>query len=155
MTETTDAPIIAVPPRRPRRWVTLLLCTVIFLAGGVLGAGVTILLKVETWPRPRKTLEERRDQMTDRIAGKLSLDQKQTKKLRAIVERRLRNIETIRLKILPEMNTEADALDRELRAILKKDQVASWEKLFATLRKNWFRETPPPTTNTQPATQPK
>jgi len=144
MTHDADTPVITVPPLRPRRWVTLVLCTVIFLAGAVLGTGVTILLKVETWPRPRKTLEERRDQLTERIAGKLSLDKKQTKKLQKIVERRLMNIEKIRQKILPEMRNQSDALDRELRAILKKDQIASWDKLYHTLRKTWFREPSPP-----------
>ncbi len=154
MTHDADTPIITVPPLKPRKWVTLVLCSVIFLAGAVLGSGVTILLKVQTWPRPRKTLEERRDQLTERIAGKLSLNKKQTKQLKKIVERSLVNIEQIRLKILPEMQTQADALDRELRAILKKDQVAAWDKLYDTLRKTWFREPPKETSETQPATTP-
>lgn len=138
MTAESDAPIIAVPPPRPRRWVTIVLCTLIFLAGGVVGTGITLLLKLEKWPRPTKTFLERRDRLTNRIARNLSLDAEQTEKLRTIVEKHMWNIETIRQKILPDMKAESDSLDRELRAILNEEQLRKWDELYGTLRKNWF-----------------
>lgn len=155
MTEETRDSTISVPPSRPRRWVTLVLCTIIFVAGGVLGSGLTVLLRLEEWPRPKKTFEERRDQLTERIAEKLQLDTKQTDALRNIVGQRLQNLETIREKILPEMQIEAETLDRELRPLLNEEQIPRWEELYATLYEKWFRTPLTPTTETQPATQPK
>lgn len=144
MTDFSAEPVISVPPPAGlRRGLLLLLCSVIFLAGAVLGSGVTLLLKVEQWPRPRKSLPERRDQITRRIASRLSLDARQTEKLRAIVERRLRHMEAIRRKIQPEMTLEAESLNRELRAILKPAQVKRWDELYTELKDRWF---PPLTT---------
>ncbi|MBN1553502.1 MAG: hypothetical protein JXA11_02060 [Phycisphaerae bacterium] len=141
MTEESNGSVIVVPPPRPRRWVTLVLCTVILIAGGVLGSGITILLDQEDWPRPKRTFEERRDRLVNRIAEKLQLDPAQTESLREIVGRRLKNLEAIREKILPEMEAESNNLYRELSARLNKQQQKQWDELHATLHERWFSST--------------
>lgn len=132
-------PTILAPPSPPRRWVTFLLCTIIFLAGAIVGSGITVWLRLEDWPRPARTFEQRRDRLTDRIAGKLDLNTEQTETLRTIIGERLENLEKIREKILPEMQTEAETLNRELSAVLTEKQKQQWNELYATLFKKWFR----------------
>jgi hypothetical protein len=138
-----ESTTIVVPPSRPRRWVTLVLCTIIFLAGGVVGWGLTVCRQQEEeWPRPQKTFEQRRDRFTDRIAGKLDLTPEQTDELREIVGRRIRAFEAIREKILPEMKAQHEALDRELRPLLNEEQAKRWDELYAELNQRWFQSSP-------------
>jgi hypothetical protein len=155
MTPETSEPTIVVPPARPRRWVTLVLCTVIFAAGGIVGWGLTVRLQQKDWPPPNKTFEQRRDQFTERIGGKLDLTPEQTDTLRDIVSRRIRAFESIRQKMLPEMHAQHEALDRELRPLLNEEQAKRWDELYAALNERWFTPAPSEGAETQPTTQPK
>ncbi len=139
------------PPRR--RWVSLVLCTLIFAGGVVIGAGLAVLAPWEEWPPPKRTFQQRRDRLTERIAEKLDLRADQTAALRDIVEQRLENLEAIRRSILPKIEVEAEALNRQLTPLLTDEQAARWRDLYTTLHARWFA---PPDENaaTRPASAP-
>ncbi len=144
------------PPTRPlqppqkRRWTTLILCSVIFISGGVIGAGLAVLWNTRPWPPPRRTLQERTDRLTKKIADKVDLSAEQTEQLRAIIKERLEEIESIRLEISPKMQAQAQLLDAKITPLLDDRQKTKWKKLYAKLFRRWLNK--PPTT--QPATQP-
>ena len=137
------------PPHK-RRWVTLILCSVIFISGGVIGAGVAGLSRTKPWPPPRRTLQERTDRLTKKIADKVDLSAEQTEQLRVIIKERIEAIESIRHEMLPKMQAQVQLLDAKLTPLLDDRQNTKWKKLYAQLSRRWLNK--PPTT--QPSTQP-
>lgn len=137
--------------QRPRRrWLTVVGLVVIFLSGGVLGSALTVILRDRAWPRPRRTLEETRDRLTERIAGKLRLSGDQTEQLRQIVGDRLTEIRQLRRQIQPETERVAKRLRQRVAALLTDEQKSRWAELYAELFERWFLDP----ASTRPASQP-
>ena len=137
--------------QRPRRrCLTVVGLVVIFASGGVLGSALTVILRDRAWPRPRRTLEEVRDRLTERIAGKLRLSGDQTEQLRQIVGDRLKELRQLRRQIQPEAQRIAKGLRQKVAALLTDEQRPRWAELYSELFERWFADP----ASTRPASQP-
>ena len=137
-------------PSPKRRCSRVVLPIIIFVAGGLIGSGLTVIFRPEQTRRGRRSLEETRDRMTEKIADKLDLSVQQTEQLRRIVEDRLNELQKLRREVQPRMEKEAAILKANLAAVLNDEQKARWEELYTELFNRWF----PEPVSTQPATQP-
>jgi hypothetical protein len=147
-----DAP--ASRPTLPtrQRWKAMLPCAIIFLAGLVIGGSAVVIYDAsKPWPPPRKTLEERTDHLTDRIAEKVGLDRRQRDQLRQVVSQRLETIMEMREEFKPHMMRQAELLNERTLAITETpDQKQRWKKLYRQLFRKWFEEDPyAPATQTE------
>lgn len=118
------------PLPRPRPWLTLLLCSVIFLAGVAVGYGVGVFLPPADESRRPASLEERRDRLAGRIDEAVNLSDEQLTQTREILEQRLTDVEAIRKQIHPQLGRQARTLDTQMRAILRPEQLSAWEAYF-------------------------
>lgn len=139
-----------VPLRRPGRAGlrrVLLLC-VIFISGLVVGAGLTICTGAKDWPRPPKTLEERRDALAGRIGEKLRFSEDQRARLGEIIGQRMEKVYEIQRTVSPAKRVQAELLYRQIRELCTDQQKPQWDELYARLEARWFQA------DNQPATQP-
>ena len=123
--------------------------TIIFVAGILVGASLSVIVCSEPWPRPRRTLEQTRDALTERIADRLELSPAQTEQLRGVVEDRLTAIRQLRSQIQPQAQRQGELLRDNVAALLDERQRAKWAELYGVLSQKWFAEP----ASTQPATQ--
>lgn len=142
------------PPPRRRNWVSMILCAVIFLAGIILGiAGHIVYEQTRPWPRPRPTMEQRVQRMTERFSETLHLTAEQKKQLKPVIQARLENTAEIYQEIVPKYQKEFRILDAHMKQSLEKQQFKKWTQLRASLHLRWFRQ-PIAEDYDTPATQP-
>ena len=151
-TEPTATPVSTLPRRR--QWLTVVLLLVIFVSGGLIGAGLTVLLKPEPEPK-RKGLPgsaaEIRDRRVDAITKVVDLSAEQKEKVRGVVEEVwvvefLAIMEEMRPRILRMY----ERLNEEMLRILNEKQKRKWTEYYKKRIAWWSRGFPA----TQPATQP-
>jgi hypothetical protein len=124
--------------------VTALLLAIIFVSGAVVGGGVVAMYETqEPWPRPRRTLDERTDRMTERIGEKLELDREQREILRGILYERFKKWDEIRQTVLPRMEAQAQQINEQLRPHLSERQKQKWADLYRRLYQRTFEKDPP------------
>ena len=138
------------PPGRPgkRRRLTLAGLIVIFVSGALVGSALTVIFRPERARRGRRTIEETRDSMTEKIAGRLDLSSEQTERLRKVVEDGLKELRELRREIQPRAERVAGGLREKVAALLDDEQRARWKEFYAELFKRWF----PEPASTRPAT---
>jgi len=139
--KTHDSSDIASVPgaTRPRRtWLTVLLCTLIFLGGGVVGAGITIMQV----GRQAKDAIQHPDLLPERVAhrlkGRLDLTDDQTRRVEQIVRRRYARILKARDDLLQNVGPEIDAIEREIIPLLAPEQTRRFKERFDTFRDDWL-----------------
>lgn len=145
----SPAPAARLP--RHRLGITLALCVVIFLAGGLAGYGVAVLMPPDFSTAPPANLQERRDRLAGQIDAAIGLSPEQLDATRNILETRLREVEVIRQQIRPQMGEQARQLNAQMQAILTPDQRVAWEQYFNERFGRFVREAPPEAPATQPA----
>ena len=147
-----DTPADKGLPRPPpkRRCSRVVLPIIIFVAGGLIGSGLTVIFRPEQTRRGRRSIEEIRDRMTEKIADKLDLSAQQTEQHRRIVEDRLKEWRKLFREIQPRLEKQAAILKANVAAMLNDEQKARWEQVYAERFNRWF----PEPVSTQPATQP-
>jgi hypothetical protein len=148
-----DISKLSPPPRRPN-WLSLLLCAVIFLSGVVIGvAGYVVYEQTRPWPRPRPSMDERVQRMTDRFSEAMDLTPEQQEQLKPVVRKRLENTAEIYQQIVPKYQQEFRILDQHMKRTLTEGQWPKWNKLRAALYLRWFRQ-PIPEDFDSPSTRP-
>jgi hypothetical protein len=133
---TPSLPSAAAPigarPRRP--WITVLLCALIFLGGGVTGASVAVL---HVGHRAKEAIEHP-DLLPQRIAhrlkGRLELTDDQTRRVEQIVRRRYQRILSARDNLLQNIGPEFDAIEREILPLLAPEQAGRLKERFQSFR---------------------
>lgn len=137
------------PPGRPgkRRRLTLAGLIVIFVSGALVGSALTVIFR-PSGAEGRRTIEETRDSMTEKIAGRLDLSSEQTERLRKVVEDGLKELRELRREIQPRAERVAGGLREKVAALLDDEQRARWKEFYAELFKRWF----PEPASTRPAT---
>jgi hypothetical protein len=136
------------PIRRRRRWLSLLLGLLIFIAGLAAGAGLTIIFAVGTLQYLLHHPENAPARITAMLTRKLSLDGAQHDQVLAIITRHQAEIQAIRRQVRPQMDQQLDQIRAQVGAILNDRQRASFDELFDKIRQRWTPTLPPP-----PATQ--
>ena len=133
---TTSAAVLPPAPRR-RRWVSILLTLVIFLAGLVLGTGLGVVgtLKRIDWLRQHP--EQGTARMAAKIGSQLKLTPVQVEQVKGILNKRVAAFEAIRRDVRPRMNAELDLVEKEVAGLLDAQRAERWHTLFAQYRKTW------------------
>ncbi|MDP7162389.1 MAG: hypothetical protein QF577_10375 [Phycisphaerae bacterium] len=131
--------------------MSLLLVTVIFVSGGLVGAGLAVIFQPQKALRGRKSPQEIRDLMTRKIADRIGLSDQQTQQVRQIMEERMKELQKLRLEIQPRMKEQAGVLHKKVSALLDNGQRPKWEKLYAEFHRKWFNRPGWDKPTTQPA----
>ncbi|MCG8585663.1 MAG: hypothetical protein MI757_13225 [Pirellulales bacterium] len=126
---------------RRRRWVTLLLVAVIFLAGALFGAGATVAVVIRNIQMAIKDPTVVPERAAKRLRWSLDLDEVQALEVREILFDLQRRIQRIRGRVYPEIQLEIKRSRDEITAVLDADQQQAWEELYAKIERRWF---PPP-----------
>jgi hypothetical protein len=149
MTEPTGstpiAPPIAPSHRRPprARWKTVLLSAVVFLCGGLLGSGLTLIY---IGARVRHIIEHPEKapaMLTARLKSRLSLSDDQARKVAEILRQRQIALQAIRREVHPRVALEIEKAREEITAVLTPEQAKKWDEQFELMKKRWAPPPPP------------
>lgn len=119
------------PPHCRRRWVTLVLLLVVFVLGGVCGAGVTFYGAMCAIRSNMRNPEQQTERIMRRLDRRLELTDEQEPKIRAIVQRQQADMMQGRLERF-------EQTDLEMRPILTPEQQEKWAAVVEELRQRWM-----------------
>ena len=108
----------------------LVMLVIVFLAGGVIGASLTIKiihLRIKHFSKHPEIL---RDRIIIRLQKELSLNKEQSEQVHKIIERRFVEIMKIR--------NEFNLMEKEIATVLNAEQAKKWSKLVDELRQKHF-----------------
>ena len=134
------APPVAIaspPPRRSRRWLTVLLCVLIFLAGGVAGAGAMALHTVRRVQEAVRHPEVIPERIVARLRRPLGLDAQQELQIRAVLARRQAALLDARAEALARAQPEFEGIESDIAAMLRPEQKDLWSKLYRRFLRDW------------------
>ena len=155
-TEPTATPVPTL--RRRRQWLTVLLLLVIFVSGGLIGAGLTVLLKPEPESKrkgPPRSAAEIRDRRIDAIAKVVDLSAEQKEKVQRIVEEVwVVEFMAIMGEVRPRILRMYERLNEEMLGILNEKQKRKWTEYYNKRIALWSRSLPATQPTTQPTTHP-
>ena len=120
----------APPVRRSRRWLTVLLCALIFLAGGVTGAGAMALHTRQRVMEAVRHPELVPERIVSRLRRPLELDAQQELQIRAILARRQAALLEARAEAMAKAAPEFEGIETDIAAVLRPDQMDMWRKLY-------------------------
>ena len=122
---TAATPSLPPPPRR-RRWLTALVMLVIFVCGGIVGAGA--MLKFIDG-RVQEAIHHP-EQMPARVAGRLErrlgLSEKQHADVLDILTRRQQELFAIRRQTQPQIEAVLDGIEADVVGVLDSSQKETW-----------------------------
>ena len=130
----------AAPPasaRRSRRWLSVLLCLLIFLAGSVAGAGAMVLhtrQRIQEAVRHPEVIPER---IVSRLRRPLGLDAQQELQIRAVLARRQAALLDARAQALERAQPEFEGIESDIAALLRPEQKDMWSKLYRRFLRDW------------------
>ena len=127
-------------PRRPR-WRMLLLATLIFVSGLIVGGGLTLIRVRHGAMWAIHHPEEAPPRIAAHLRWKLGLSDAQTQQVEQIVRKRQQALQAIRREVQPRVMIELDRVEAEIAATLDDSQRTKWHALFTKLRERWI---PPP-----------
>ena len=137
------AALPAQPPRRSRRWLTILLCVLIFLAGGVTGAGAMAVHTIRRIKEAVHNPEVIPERIVARLRRPLDLDKEQELKIRAILARRQASLLEARAEVLSRAGPEFTGIEDDIANVLRPDQLDDWHKLYRKFLTEWLPDEPP------------
>jgi hypothetical protein len=124
-----------------RRWLTLLLASVIFTAGLASGAALTVAVAVHRLQYLIHHPEEAPGRIAARLERRLGLDEVQRAKVEAIVAKRQAELMTLRGEIQPRLMEQLRLLREEIGEVLTEPQRERWERVFDEFRERWLPTT--------------
>jgi hypothetical protein len=136
-------PVPLLPPRRRRRWLTVLLGLVILGCGAIIGAGVALVVVRDRVLYALRHPEEMPARVTARLRRTLGLTEQQTEKVRVIVERRHAALQMIRRFVQPRVEAQLENFREDVAAVLSPPQAEAWRSHFDALRRTWVPPLPP------------
>jgi hypothetical protein len=161
MSASAEAEETLVPPPGPLgrpRWQIALLLTAIFVSGGLIGAGVAVLVNREPEslaPGPPETHREMYDRQMDRIAREVNLTEGQKPQVRKIlVETYGPDRQNLMHGMRPKVQAMYDRLTRRMLEVLSEEQKPLWRKFVARRMDWWTTGVMKPRPSSKPATPP-
>lgn len=130
----------SVNPRR--RWLTIVLALVIFLAGVVSGAALAVVVAVNRIQFAIHHPESAPARIAAVISRRLDLDDSERAKVEAIIAERQIEIAAIRRRFQPEVLQQLEKLRDEIAAVLDDTQRARWSELFVQFKNRWLPHAP-------------
>ncbi|MGD9632699.1 MAG: hypothetical protein AB7G28_10290 [Pirellulales bacterium] len=125
-----------------RRWLTILMVLVIFLAGMASGAAVTVVYAVNRLQFAIHHPETAPPRIAAAVARRLDLDAEQASRVEAILAAHQQEIMTIRRKFQPEIVAQLNSVRDEVAGVLDAPQRAKWTELFAKFKERWLPQPP-------------
>jgi len=132
----------AQPSTQSRLWIRLLLTSVLFVSGVVVGTcGALLFIRQQVHDRIHHP-----EQMPARVAAyldrKLDLSDEQTLQVEGIVSERQLAIQAIRREFQPKLEFELQQLADQVSGLLDANQRAVWQERFDALRSQWLPTLP-------------
>jgi predicted Co/Zn/Cd cation transporter (cation efflux family) len=139
------APATPLPsaPKPRRRWLTLLLAALIFVAGLISGSGLTMVVAVHRLQYAIHHPEEAPNRIATMLQRRLRLDNEQKAKVESIVAAHQVELMAIRRQFQPKVVDQIDQIRKEIGAVLNDSQREHWTTMFDDLRDRWLPPNPP------------
>ena len=124
------------------RWVSCVaLLVLIFLAGGVTGGAIAVVVARRPAFHGMRSVSQVRDRLTVKIAQELDMSNAQTDQVRGLVGERIVAIREIRRQFEPQLKIQAELLKESVASVLTDaEQQTRWEETFAKFYAGWFPE---------------
>ncbi len=142
-TQRSDAEEIAPAPRRRRGWLRLLLYLVIFLSGGIVGTGTTLMIIRKSALFAVHHPGEMPGIIADRMERALDLDDEQKRQILDILHERQEALQDIRRQSQPLVEEQLDLLEEQVAAVLDPEQQENWRSRIEHIRRTWIPVPPP------------
>jgi hypothetical protein len=145
MTATHPSPLAPTPssppPAPPRLWLrrilTVVLAGLIFFAGIVTGAAITVKIIRTRISEAILHPEKGRELLLKQLTKKLILDGDQQKKIGSIIESRQKDMLSIRVELQPRVEQVITKGKSEIEEVLKPDQMQKWNEFVEDKRSRW------------------
>jgi len=141
-----SSPPLAPPPstRSGRWWIAALLGVLIFIAGGILGSGLTLRYLRDRVLYAIHHPQEVPARLSLDLKSRLGLTTEETEKVCQIIASRQLKLQEIRREVQPRVEEELEELRKEISASLTPKQAAKWNAWFEEMRSTWLPPAPPP-----------
>ncbi|MCX5659171.1 MAG: hypothetical protein NTW19_05540 [Planctomycetota bacterium] len=130
-----------IPPRR--RWLTVLLTAVIFVAGLMVGSAATVAIAVHRIQYAIHHPEEAPDRITRELKRKLRLNDEQAGRVRGILARHQQALQGIRFRVQPELEDLFARVESDVADTLEKTQEVRWHAMVRNIRERWLPPSAP------------
>ncbi len=128
----------------PRSIGLLALAIILFLCGGAAGWGVAIICRRPPPMAMGLGPEAPLDGMVRQLRDELLLSDDQARQVRQIYQQRQDALQAIRQKMGPELKSEYDKLDEQMKGVLNSAQYRRWSERFRSVRNRMLPPPPPP-----------
>lgn len=133
--------MIRIPGFNFTRWPglkTFLLCALIFLSGAVAGGTVAFFGAYRVIVRAAQHPDDAPDAIISRMKDSYGLTDEQTRRIRAIIERRHGEIRALRNEFVPQLLEQLDGIRSEVAEVMNAEQAERWNRRFETLHRRWI-----------------
>jgi hypothetical protein len=146
MNDASNSRLHETIPKPPRRqiWLRWLLMCVIFVSGGIVGLGGTLIVLRKQALRSIHEPETLPARVTARLRRPLNLSAEQAARIESVLRARQQGLQRIWRQVQPDFDAELDRLDREVGQVLDDQQRSRWEQIFGHLRRTWVPAPPEP-----------
>jgi len=125
-------------PKKPRRWLSVLLGILILVSGFILGCGVTSLVIYRHVVHAIHHPEDAPRRISQRMQRRFGLADEQTAKVRNILAKRQNGLRSIYRQTWPKLDRELNRIEMEVAEVLNDRQAARWRKKFKKIRDKWI-----------------
>jgi hypothetical protein len=136
-------------PKKRRKWLAALLIFFVFLAGMMVGSGLTIAVAVHRLQIAIRHPEQVPARLTAFLDKRLHLSHEQAIEVEGLIAKRQAHFQQIRRDVQPRIQSELDGLRQEVNDVLTPDQQLKWDRLYSEAVRTWL----PPAPSTQPNPQ--
>jgi hypothetical protein len=136
------------PPKKRRKWLAALLIFFVFLAGMMVGSGLTIAVAVHHIQIAIRHPEEVPARLTAFLDKRLRFSHEQAVDVERLIAAHQAHLQEIRRQVQPQIQSELDGLRQEINDILTPDQQLKWDRLYSEAVRTWL---PPAPATTSPS----
>ena len=139
---TNPAVDVISPPGGQRSWSRIIMLSVIFLSGGIVGFAAG-----GYWMRDRMNFMIRHpqqvmDRLFPQIQSELGLNDEQARKVEEIMRQRYASMESVRAEFVPKQMAQFEVLNNEVAQILNPEQKSKWSKIVRGAEKRHMPVSP-------------
>jgi hypothetical protein len=132
-------------PLPRRRWrLTVLLGLVIFVSGGACGFGIGMWLEKRHFLEVLHHPERGPERIVTRMRSRLQLDDRQTRQVQALVEKRVAALEHLHRQVVdPLLAKQLEQFEADVTEVLNPQQRVEWHEYMKPLPEKWYPLLPP------------